>query len=69
MTTALSKNTSPMGGFDWECQQARCSFAIQRLRNLERAAEHEGMTEELADVLSTQRVKVEHRAETGVAIG
>jgi hypothetical protein len=51
------------GGID-----AACEFSNQMLRNLERAAEHEDMTEELAEVLSTQRVTVEHRIETGVNI-
>jgi hypothetical protein len=38
------------------------------LRNLERAAEHDDMTEDFAELLSTQRVEVEHRVETGVTI-
>jgi hypothetical protein len=36
------------GGID-----AACEFSTRMLRNLERAAEHPDMTEELADVLST----------------
>jgi hypothetical protein len=47
---------------------AACEFSTQMLRNLERAAEHEDMTEELADVLSTANVTVEYRVETGLEI-
>ena len=38
------------------------------LRNLERAAEHEDMTDALAAVLSTTNVTVEHRTIAGVEI-
>jgi hypothetical protein len=38
------------------------------LRNLERAADHEDMTEDLAEVLSTANVTVEHRTVTSVEI-
>jgi hypothetical protein len=38
------------------------------LRNLERAAEHPDMTEDLAEVLSTTNVIVEHHTITGVEI-
>ena len=51
------------GGID-----AACEFSTQMLRNLERAAEHPDMTEELADVLSTTNVTVEYRVETGLEI-
>jgi hypothetical protein len=51
------------GGID-----AACEFSTQMLRNLERAADHDDMTEELAELLSTQHVTVEHRVETGVTI-
>ena len=51
------------GGID-----AACEFSIQMLHNFERAAEHDNMIEELANVLSTTRVTVEHRIETGIAI-
>jgi hypothetical protein len=47
---------------------AACEFSTQMLRNLERAAEHDDMTEDLANILSTQRVEVEHRVETGINI-
>jgi hypothetical protein len=51
------------GGID-----AACEFSTQMLRNLERAADHEDMTEELAELLSTANVTVEHRTITGVEI-
>jgi hypothetical protein len=51
------------GGID-----AACEFSTQMLRNLERAAEHDDMTEDLAEVLSTANVTVEHRTVTGVEI-
>jgi hypothetical protein len=47
---------------------AACEFSTQMLRNLERAAEHDDMTEELADVLSTANVTVEYHVETGLEI-
>ena len=52
------------GGID-----AACGFSNQMLRNLERAAEHPDMTEDLAEVLSTTSVTVEHRVVSGVEIG
>lgn len=51
------------GGID-----AACEFSNQMLRNLERAADHEDMTEELAELLSTANVTVEHHVVTGVEI-
>lgn len=51
------------GGID-----AACEFSNQMPRNLEHAAEHDDMTEELADVLSTANVTVEHRTVTGIEI-
>ena len=47
---------------------AACEFSTQMLRNLERAAGHPDMTEDLAAVLSTASVTVEHRTVTGVEI-
>lgn len=47
---------------------AACQFSIQMLRNLEHAADHPDMTEELAELFSTQRVEVKYRVETGVTI-
>jgi len=51
------------GGID-----AACEFSTQMLRNLERAAEHPDMTEDLAELLSTANVTVKHRIVTGVEI-
>jgi hypothetical protein len=51
------------GGID-----AACEFSTQMLRNLERAAEHPDMTEDLAELLSTANVTVKHRVVTGVEI-
>jgi hypothetical protein len=51
------------GGID-----GACGFTREMLDNLEEAVEHPDMTEELAEVLSTQRVEVEYRVETGVNI-
>lgn len=51
------------GGID-----AACEFSTQMLRNLEHAAEHEDMTEDLAEILSTANVTVERRIVTGVEI-
>jgi hypothetical protein len=51
------------GGID-----TACKFSTQMLRNLEHAAEHPDMTEELAEVLSTANVTVEHRVLTGLTI-
>ena len=42
---------------------AATAFTIEMLSNLERAAEHPDMTEELADVLSTSMVKLEYRVD------
>jgi hypothetical protein len=47
---------------------AACQFSTQMLRNLERAAEHDDMTEDLAELLSTTNVTVEHRTITGLEI-
>ncbi|RJS96616.1 hypothetical protein [Halococcus sp. IIIV-5B] len=51
------------GGID-----AACEFSTQMLRNLERAAEHPDMTEDLAELLSTSNVTLEHRTVTGLEI-
>lgn len=51
------------GGID-----AACEFSTQMLRNLEHAAKHDDMTEELAKLLSTTNVTVEHRTITRVEI-
>lgn len=49
------------GGIDGACE-----FTTEMLDNLEEAVEHPDMTEELAEILSTQRVEVEYRVETGI---
>lgn len=46
--------------------EASCEFARQMLPALERAVEHEDMTSELAEILSTRTVPVEYRVETSV---
>lgn len=51
------------GGID-----ADCEFPTQMLQNLERAAEHPDMTEDLAELLSTRNVTLEHRIVTGLEI-
>lgn len=51
------------GGIDGACE-----FTREMFDNLEEAVEHPDMTEELADVLSTERVEVEYRVETGVNV-
>ena len=51
------------GGID-----AACEFSTQMLRNLERAADHPDMTEDLAELLSTSNVTVKHRVVTGLEI-
>ena len=48
--------------------EASAEFTQATFPTLERAVEHPDMTEELADILSTRFVDVEHRVETGVAV-
>jgi hypothetical protein len=45
-----------------------CEFTEQMIPNLEAAANHPDMTEELAEVLSTSTVQLEYRVESGVRI-
>lgn len=45
-----------------------CEFTNQMLPALRRAVEHPDMTEELAEVLSTNVVAVEYEVETGVSV-
>lgn len=47
---------------------ASAEFSEEMLRNLEKAAKHPDMTEELAEILSTSQVEVEYRVESGVNI-
>lgn len=58
----LDENTRS-GGID-----ASCEFTRSMIRNLERAADHPDMTEELAEILSTPQVEVEYRVESGVNV-
>lgn len=45
-----------------------CEFTGEMLPNLARALEHPDMTPELADLLSTRKVRLEHRVETDLRI-
>jgi hypothetical protein len=56
----LEENTRS-GALDGACQ-----FTKQVLPALQEAVDHPDMTEDLAEVLSTQAVEVEYRVETGV---
>jgi hypothetical protein len=47
---------------------ASCEFTRNMLANLERAVDHSDMTEELAEILSTPKVKVQYQGESGVNI-
>lgn len=51
------------GGID-----ASAEFTRHMLRNLERAAEHPDMTEELAEILSTPQVHVRYEVSSGVDV-
>lgn len=43
-------------------------FTEQMIPNLQKAIEHPDMTKELAEILSTQKVRLESRIETNVRI-
>lgn len=58
----LGENTTS-GAIDGACE-----FTEQMLPNLERAMDHSDMTSELAEILSTRKVTLEYRVETGVHI-
>ena len=45
-----------------------CEFTEQMLPNLERALDHPDMTLELAEILSTQKVRLDYRIETDIVI-
>lgn len=45
-----------------------CEFTEQMLPNLKRTMDHLDMTSELAEILSTPKVHLEYRVETGVQI-
>ena len=47
---------------------ASAEFTTEMLANLEEAAEHPDMTEELAEVLSTSAVTVEYEVRSGVSV-
>ena len=47
---------------------AATAFSIEMVRNLERAIEHEDMTEELADLLSTEQVNLTYEIETDIRV-
>lgn len=47
---------------------ASAKFTKRMVARLERAAQHEDMTEELAALLSTPRVEVVYEVETGVEV-
>jgi len=59
----LDENTRS-GAVDGACQ-----FTKQMLPALQEAVDHPDMTEDLAEVLSTQAVGVEYRVETEVNVG
>ena len=48
--------------------EASCEFTQAMLPALKRAVEHEDMTEELAEILSTRVVDVEYEVSTGVNV-
>lgn len=45
-----------------------CEFTQEMLANLERAADHPDMTEELAEILSTSKVRVQYEVRSGVDV-
>jgi hypothetical protein len=47
---------------------ASCEFTKNMLANLERAADHPNMTEELAEILSTPQVELEYEVRSEVRI-
>ena len=59
----LLGETSRVGAVDGSCE-----FTREMLGNLEEAADHPDMTEELAEVLSTSKVQVEYEVQSGVNI-
>ena len=69
--TDLYKRTADRFGIDIKSGgiDAACEFSNRMLRNFECAAEYPKMTEDLAEVLSTANVTVEHRVVTGLTIG
>ena len=47
---------------------AATAFAIEMLSNLERAIDHPDMTEELAEVLSTEQVRLTYEVTTAIDV-
>lgn len=47
---------------------AATAFTIEMLGNLERAMEHEDMTEELAEILSTETVRLTYEVNTAIDV-
>jgi hypothetical protein len=45
-----------------------CAFTHEMVANLERAVEHPDMSEELAEILSTQVIEVEYETNTDVNV-
>ena len=45
------------------------AFAIEMVQNLEQAAQSDAMTEDLAEILSTDQVRLKYEIESGVEIG
>ena len=48
--------------------EASCEFTQAMLPALAKAVEHEDMTEELAEALSTRSADIEYRVETGITV-
>ncbi|MFC7009757.1 DUF7692 domain-containing protein [Halalkalicoccus salilacus] len=59
----LGENTKSKG------IDAATSFTIEMLSNLERAVEHEDMTPELAEILSTDQVRLLYEVTADIEIG
>lgn len=59
----LLGESTKTGGID-----ASAEFTREMLANLERAANHPDMTEELAEILSTSQVEVEYEVRSGVNV-
>lgn len=62
-TAANFEENTKSGGID-----SACVFANEMLSNLEEALEHDDMTEDLAEILSTRSVQLEYRRETDLRI-
>ena len=58
----LGENTKSKG------IDAATAFTIEMLSNLERAMEHEDMTPELAEILSTEQVRLTYEVTTAIDV-